>query len=479
VSIRKPGQNNTISANSVRMECNIFAKFALFQCLIPVLQCDNWKVTTIEGVGSVKNGLSKVQHGIVKENATQCGFCTPGMAMSMESLLKRTTSPSEREVELALDGNLCRCTGYRPILDAFKSFSQELATCKVTDIEECANYCPGKANLTKSETENAPEWLHPRDLPALVQALKELPTVTRYRLVAGHTGSGVYDDGPFDTFIDISNVQELKKTNLEGMTFGGAVTIAELKHLMADKAPKVAHHLKKVAHTSVRNIATLAGNLMLANEHPEFPSDLRAIFLALEAKVNILDAKSGKKKVIKLEDFLKMDMKKKILTEIHLPELPDDHFFTSFKVMARRTNSHAIVNAAFTFPMRNGVLKSKPNLIFGGLKSGFWRAGKTEELMRGLIGKDKVFEDKAIILEICKSLQSECDPGDDPLAASPNYRRYLAVSLFYKVNPGSSSYKYAKCIIGCFAMLRRKSAKNRPERRISIGKRPLKWRTTL
>ncbi len=87
-------------------------------------------MTTVEGLGSTRDGLSAEQDRLSRFHGTQCGFCTPGMVMSMHGLRRRTEKAREEEpaletVEGVLDGNLCRCTGYRPILDAFKSFSPD------------------------------------------------------------------------------------------------------------------------------------------------------------------------------------------------------------------------------------------------------------------------------------------------------------------------------------------------------------------
>ena len=80
-------------------------------------------IVTVEGIGSTKNGMNPIQERIAEGNGTQCGFCTPGIVMSLYALLRNNNSPSKDDVEEAFDGNLCRCTGYRSILDAAQTFS--------------------------------------------------------------------------------------------------------------------------------------------------------------------------------------------------------------------------------------------------------------------------------------------------------------------------------------------------------------------
>lgn len=91
-------------------------------CLAPLVSVDGKHVITVEGIGNVKSP-HPAQERIAKGNGSQCGFCTPGIVMSLYALLRNTTDPTQQQVEEAFDGNLCRCTGYRPILDAAQSFS--------------------------------------------------------------------------------------------------------------------------------------------------------------------------------------------------------------------------------------------------------------------------------------------------------------------------------------------------------------------
>ena len=97
--------------------------FSLNACLAPLCAMQGMAVTTVEGIGSIKRGLHPVQERLAHMHGSQCGFCTPGIVMSMYTLLRNNPRPSAEAVEHAFAGNLCRCTGYRPILDAYKTFS--------------------------------------------------------------------------------------------------------------------------------------------------------------------------------------------------------------------------------------------------------------------------------------------------------------------------------------------------------------------
>ncbi len=194
--------------------CNVCSEFDRFQCLVPILSCDGWSVTTVEGLGSTASGLHPVQKRLAGFHGTQCGFCSPGMVMSMHSLREANGTDEDLlqdTVENILDGNLCRCTGYRPILDAFKSFSidapDELKK-KVADIEDvgsCAKNCsngssPCARNGTCATAERSAgvtfksregeTWLQPKTMDELLSTLRALPRSDKYRLIGGNTGAG-------------------------------------------------------------------------------------------------------------------------------------------------------------------------------------------------------------------------------------------------------------------------------------------------
>jgi len=99
---------------------------AVNSCLFPALEAEGKTVITIEGLQETKNELSVIQKSFIEEGAIQCGFCTPGMIMSAKALLDSSPAPSEEEIRDALQGNLCRCTGYVQIIEAVKEAARKL-----------------------------------------------------------------------------------------------------------------------------------------------------------------------------------------------------------------------------------------------------------------------------------------------------------------------------------------------------------------
>lgn len=99
---------------------------AVNACLLPVCAVHGMAVTTVEGIGSTRTRLHPVQERIAKAHGSQCGFCTPGIVMSMYALLRSSPQkPSMKDMEVAFQGNLCRCTGYRPIIEGYRTFTKE------------------------------------------------------------------------------------------------------------------------------------------------------------------------------------------------------------------------------------------------------------------------------------------------------------------------------------------------------------------
>ncbi|ROT73358.1 putative xanthine dehydrogenase [Penaeus vannamei] len=99
--------------------------YSINACLAPVVSLHGLAVTTVEGIGSTRTGLHAVQERIALAHGSQCGFCTPGMVMSMYTLLRNKPRPSMADLDEYFAGNLCRCTGYRPIIEGFRSFTTD------------------------------------------------------------------------------------------------------------------------------------------------------------------------------------------------------------------------------------------------------------------------------------------------------------------------------------------------------------------
>lgn len=152
----------TVMISKMDRRKNETIHLAVNACLTPVCAVHGAAVTTVEGIGSVETKLHPVQERIAKAHGSQCGFCTPGIVMSMYSLLRSLPGkPNMKDLEVAFQGNLCRCTGYRPIIEGYKTFTEEYEQMQRSAVngtcgmgEKC---CKNKKSLTNGTTSNGTE----------------------------------------------------------------------------------------------------------------------------------------------------------------------------------------------------------------------------------------------------------------------------------------------------------------------------------
>ncbi|XP_055607910.1 xanthine dehydrogenase/oxidase-like [Uranotaenia lowii] len=427
-------------------------------CLLPVYACHGRDILTVEGIGCKKSGYHPVQKRLAAFNGSQCGFCSTGMVMSMYSMLETNKgSVTMQEVENALDGNICRCTGYRPILDAFKSFATDVGEnvkrlC--TDIEELSvDNCLGKAcntvcsnaskvNMDPKQILHIPcksnkVWYKVSTINQIFEIFKAIGS-RPYMLLAGNSAHGVYRRNEhLEVFIDVNSVDELHRRSIgPELVVGGNVTIHDCMTFLENVSREsinfqyvknFTEHLRLVANQPVRNIGTLAGNLMIKYQHPEFPSDVFLLLETVRAKLEI--ASENGYETVSPQHFLKMDMNKKILIKIVLPTFqPQNTYFKTYKTMPVAQNSQSYVNAGFLLEFsRSTTILESATICFGGINSIFTHASKTESF---LIGKSPFSNE--VLHEALKILQSELHPDNALQDASPVYRKNLAASLLYK-----------------------------------------------
>ncbi|XP_014217161.1 xanthine dehydrogenase-like [Copidosoma floridanum] len=457
---------------------------AVNSCLVSVFLCDGWKITTVEGLGSRVKGYHTLQATLAEMNGSQCGFCSPGWVMNMYSLTKGKKM-TMKEIENSFGGNICRCTGYRPILDAFKMFASDATPemkNQIKDIEEaysiqsCRN-CPKNAcSGTCKEMEIIHESSMPRSLQLdLEDSLKFYKVLTvddifdifrkhpssSYVINGGNTARGVYRLGKVQVYIDVNDVLDLhrlSKTN-DALTLGANVTLSIAKdsfekymtHPGFEYLKEMAKHVDLVASVPVRNIGTIAGNLMIKNNHNEFPSDIFLILETARAEIHILDSPDSKKSM-NLIEFLYLQMEKKLIYSIVLPSMSKDYVYKTYKIMPRAQNAHAIVNAGFLFKLdKDGKVLERPNVIFGGIDPDFLHASKTETFFSG-----KCIYDHQTLKQAFNVLKSELNPDHVLPDFTPEYRQLLSVGLLYKFILSISSSRVSPKLRSGGTLLERK-----------------------
>ena len=414
-----------------------------FQCLVSLLSCDGWEISTIEHLGNKRDGLDPLQSSMVQHNASQCGFCTPGFIMSTNTLLLSDESPSKKQIEDQVVGNICRCTGYRPILDALKSMSDSSQKKKVVDIEDLSDWvkvCPLNKECKKKKVGDK-AWFKPSTISSLLDYLDKLPDHTGHKMIAGNTARGVYEDlEDHDALIDVTDVTELKQVSSDPLEVGAALSITDtinhFKMILENEESGGYSYLKiindylvYVASPAIRDVGTMAGNIMMKVLHPSFQSDIFSMLEAVGAKVVIASLENGQ---IKLSEYspvqlLNLDMKKKVIVKIIFPKLTSQHKFQYYKVAPRTAFAAAYVNAAFLaeFDQTNKIIVSPPSLVFGGVSDKFIHASDAETMIAG-----KDLTNPEILKNIFTTLDREAATDSD--IEEQEFKTKLPSSLFYK-----------------------------------------------
>ncbi|XP_030374469.1 indole-3-acetaldehyde oxidase-like [Scaptodrosophila lebanonensis] len=433
--------------------------WAVNSCLTLLNTCVGLEVTTSEGLGNKRTGYHPIQERLAKMNGTQCGYCSPGIVMNMYALLKANGGKvTMEEVENSFGGNICRCTGYRPILDAMKSFAVDsniAVPAECADIEDLASkLCPktgancsgackeaqqnGVHLLTQSFADGY-SWYWPHTLAQVFEALASIPQDIPYMLVAGNTAHGVYRRSDnIKAFIDVNSVSELKSYRLSEqiLTLGANLSLTETMQICRELQKTAGfeylaqlwQHLDWIANVPVRNAGTLAGNLSIKHSRPEFPSDIYIAFEALDVKV-IVQQSAKEQQIVSLSNYLQMPMQGKLIAGFVLRAYDKGlYLYDSYKIMPRAQNAHAYVNAAFLVGLDAKKQRVQTaRICFGGINPNYTHAKELEQL---LIGKE--LHDKGLQASIYQSLKSSLEADYVPPDANPAYRQQLAYSLFYK-----------------------------------------------
>ncbi|XP_022995321.1 indole-3-acetaldehyde oxidase-like isoform X1 [Cucurbita maxima] len=466
--------------------------YTVSSCLTLLGSIHGCSITTSEGIGNSKDGFHSIHQRFAGFYASQCGFCTPGMCVSLCSALvnaEKTNRPEPSpgfskltvsEAEKAISGNLCRCTGYRPIADACKSFASDVDMedlginafwqkgCGEEDkSSKLPPYDPNNGpclfpEFLKKEIRSIPfvesqgcSWFNPVSIEDLNRLLgcDDSSNISKTKLVVGNTEVGYYKEFEHvDRYINLKYIPELSVIRMDstGIEIGATVTIAKaieaLKNNNHETSSvgdlvfnKLADHMEKIASSFVRNIASIGGNLLMA-QRKQFPSDIATILLAAGSMITILTGFS--QETIMLDEFLKRPPlgPKCVLSSVRIPNWDSVRdvysndatvMFDSFRASPRPLgNALPYLNAAFLAAISpcknsNGIILNSCHLAFGayGTKHAI-RARKIEEFLAG-----KVIDDN-VIYEAISLTGASIVPEKG--TSYPAYRTSLAVGFLFE-----------------------------------------------
>ncbi len=401
---------------------------AVNACIQFLPTLDGKAVFTVEYLRGMNGALHPVQQSMVDFHGSQCGFCTPGFVMSLWSLYvqhqQAETTPEDAETRSALTGNLCRCTGYRPILEAASNmFKLPLVKFDMLGLRQ---------NLMELQTESSlcyeymDQWFFaPKTLEELIQLRAEEPDAT---LLSGGTDVGLWVNKQFrdiNPVVYIGQVEELKKIDLteEGIRIGAGASLTDSYKAVSQLYPEMDQLWERFASLPIRNIGTLGGNI--ANGSPI--GDTMPALIVLGAKVKLCS--EGNRREILLEDLYVDYMKKsmnenEIVESILIPSPSEGLQFRCYKLSKRRDSDISSVFAAFALTL-NGEKVDKVKIAYGGMAATPKRATRTEQLIAKLGWNEKSLQ------QAMEMLTQDYTPMTD-MRASANNRSVSAKNLLYR-----------------------------------------------
>ena len=328
---------------------------AINACIAVLGQIDGQAVRTVEGLAGADGALHQVQVAMAESDATQCGFCTPGFVMSAYAFAAGGEAPELETIHDALAGNLCRCTGYRPIVEAMK---------------KVAGAAIAPAPMVQARGASASfdgTFFAPRSLDELLRLRAERPQAS---LMAGGTDLGLLASRsrkPPAEIIHLAHVPELLAItqDTETVTIGAAATYASAMPMLVENFPVLRPYLARLGSRQIRALGTIAGNIGTASPIGDMPP----VLLALEASLRLVSVRGARD--LPLEDFF-LDYRKtalapdEVIQSISMPKLWDGESFHCDKVSKRRDQDISTVAGAYRLRIKNGRIEDV-RMGFGGM----------------------------------------------------------------------------------------------------------------
>jgi xanthine dehydrogenase small subunit len=337
---------------------------------------------TVESL-SRGGALHPVQQAMVDKHGSQCGFCTPGIVMSLygRAIAAKGAAAPVGEV---LAGNLCRCTGYGPIIEVAKGVTAEPAP--AVDLSAVRDETMLELSFEDEIHGVTRKWLSPRTIDELAQAYLAHPDAT---IVAGATDVGLWvtkQRRPLPTLISVSEVAELKalEETSEGLRIGAGVRYVDAIAAVSKLYPDLGLMMRRLGSTQVRNSGTIGGNIANGSPIGDMPPALIA------AGATLVLRRGDEQREMALEDFFldygKQDRRPGEFVEaVTVPKLAADRIFKVFKLSKRFDQDISAVCGAFSLAIEGGVV-SDARIAFGGMAGTPKRAKACEAALIGQPG---------------------------------------------------------------------------------------------
>ena len=315
-------------------------------CLVRLGQVIGSNITTIEGLGCDKNP-HPLQMAFSNEYASQCGYCTPGFIISGVSLINSGKVVNNDTINDAISGNLCRCTGYSPIIKAIKSVSDRKTKLKKVEI----------INKEKKVRFGNITYLKPNNL----KELKDYLEVKSFQFIAGGTDLNLQRpiiNEKENNIICLNSIKELNfiKKFKDKMVLGGAVTIEKFLDSVRSKMPELIEILQRFGSPQIRNQGTIGGNLCTSSPI----GDLAPLLMVLNSDINVFGKNGIKKTNIKnfFKGYRKNILKKdEIILSIEIPYPNKKNKIFSWKLSKRYDQDISTISLAINIQTQKNIIK--------------------------------------------------------------------------------------------------------------------------
>lgn len=398
----------------------------LNSCLTFVSSLHGKQLITVEDLKH-QGQLHSVQQAMVDCHGSQCGFCTPGFVMSLFALQKNSSGFDKADTMEALAGNLCRCTGYRPIIDAAE--------------QACCQKQPDQFDAAEAQTVAQLKAIAPQDtaelnsgdkrclLPLTVADLADIYAANpEARLLAGGTDLALevtQFHRELPVMIYVGHIEAMKRVDVtaESIEIGAATALSDCYAALAQDYPDFGELLHRFASLQIRNQGTLGGNIGNASPIGDAPP----LLIALGAQIVL--RKGNSSRTLPIEDYF-LDYKvtarqeAEFIEKIIVPRHQANQAFRAYKVSKRLDDDISAVCAAFNLVVEDGVVQSA-RIAFGGMAAIPKRAAACEAALQGSAWYPGVIE------RACAALAEDFTPLSD-FRASKEYRLLTAQNLLRK-----------------------------------------------
>ena len=405
------------------IENNITYK-AINSCIAFVPSLEGKQLILVEDLIS-KDELHPVQKAMVNYHGSQCGFCTPGFVMSLFAMYKNYSSYKEDIIKDSIQGNLCRCTGYRPIIDAAKSLNKEN---KFDHFSKNKKITLSLLRKIKQRTitiiNDNKKYFAPKSVDELKKILRQEPNS---KLLSGGTDVSLIvtkERKDLNSLIYMNSINELNyiKENNNYIEVGATTPLINFESFIKKYFPDFSQILKRYGSVQIRNVCTIAGNIATASPI----GDTLPLLLALDSQIVIKD--KNKTQILPLNGFFisyrKTKLKKgQFIHSIRIPLLKKN-IFKAYKISKRIDDDISSVCASFNIEINNNKIK-KIKIAYGGMSSIPKRAVNCEKILLNSFLSNKT------INKAKKFLEKDFKPITDA-RASNKYRMEVAKNLLEK-----------------------------------------------